>query len=60
VILDPFGESFSTDLSSGDSENKALLFVHIGVEFMTVENEKNFDRGVSHPLVAVDERMIRD
>jgi len=32
VILDPFGESFSTDLSGGDSENKALLFVHVGVE----------------------------
>jgi len=60
VILDPFGESFSTNLSGGDSENKPLLFVHIGVEFMTVENEKNLDRGMSHPLVAVDERMIRD
>jgi hypothetical protein len=60
VILDPFGESFTTDLSSSNSENKALLFVHIGVEFTTVENEKNPDRGVSHPLVAVDEGMIQD
>jgi hypothetical protein len=60
VILDPFGESFSTDLSGSNSENKALLFVYIGVEFMTVENEKNLERGVSHPLVAVDEGMIRN
>ncbi len=58
VILDPFGESFSTDLSGSDSENKTLLFVHIAVEFMTVQNEKNLDRGVSHPLVAVNEWMV--
>jgi hypothetical protein len=60
VILDLFGKSFSADLPGSDIQNKALLFVHVGVEFMPVEKEKNLDRGVSHPLVTVDERMIRD
>jgi hypothetical protein len=51
VILDPFGKWFSADLSGSDTQNKALLFVHAGVEFMAVEKEKNLDRDVSHPLL---------
>jgi hypothetical protein len=33
------------------AQYKALLFVHVGVEFMAVEKEKNLDRDVSHPLL---------
>jgi hypothetical protein len=60
VSADPCEELLPADSACGDTEYYSFLFVYVGAQFVTVEDEKSFHRSVSHSFVTVDEWVVHD
>lgn len=56
----PLDERVARDGARGHTENHRFGVIQICVQFESVQHEKDFERGMTNTLVAINERMIQN
>jgi hypothetical protein len=58
MVLYPGHELIARECSSGQFQHNLLLFIHLRVELVSIQEEKDIHGGMSHPLVSIHERVV--
>jgi hypothetical protein len=59
MFFKPLRQLFARHLACGKAEHQSLLFIDRRHDLVPIQDQKDFHRGVSDTLVAVDKRVIQ-
>ena len=57
MLTEPVGQLAAIESACGEIEHKALLGIDGGFDLGAVEYQERLHGGMSHPFVAIDERV---